>query len=107
MNTIAPEYFWTNVFFLMIGTIGIRISIIAVSGRIQINERWREIFSYIPAAILPAFVAPAVVLHHGHVNWVFGKERLLILVAASLICFLTRSTLATIAFGLVMLYLIS
>lgn len=107
MSVIQPAYFWWNVFFLMIGTIAIRASIIAVSGRIQISERWREIFSYIPAAILPAFVAPAVVLHQGHVEWALGKERLLILVAAGLVCYATRSTLATIAFGLIMLFMIS
>lgn len=104
---IDAQYFWMNVFFLMIGTITIRASIIAMSAKMEINARVRELFSFIPAAILPAFVAPAVFLHQGHVEWIFGKERLLILAFATALCYFTRSTLATIAFGLIALYAIS
>jgi branched-subunit amino acid transport protein len=107
MNAIEPSYFWTNIFFLMIGTISIRASIIAVSGKVEISDRWRELFSFIPAAILPAFVAPAVFLHQGSVEWAQGKERLLILILAAALCWITRSTLATIAFGLCALYLVT
>ncbi len=107
MNTIDSHYFWQNVFFLAIGTIAIRGSVIAISERVKISERVRELFSYIPAAILPAFIAPSLFFHQGHVAWVYGKERFLILILASVVCILTRSTLATIAFGLGALYLVS
>ena len=104
---IESQYFWMNVFCLMVGTITIRASIIVMSAKMEISPRLRELFSYIPAAILPAFVAPAVFLHQGHVQWAFGKERLLILALATPVCYFTRSTLATITFGLVALYIIS
>ncbi len=104
---IEAKYFWLNVFFLMIGTIAIRASVIAMSKRVRISDRVRELFSYIPAAILPAFVAPAVFLHQGHVSWAFGKERMIILAGASVLCYFTRSTLLTIAFGLIALYFVA
>lgn len=104
---IDTQYFWMNVFMLMIGTIVIRASVIAMSAKMEIGARVKELFSFIPAAILPAFVAPAVFLHQGHVEWAHGKERLLILAFATALCYYTRSTLATIAFGLVALYVIS
>lgn len=103
---IDTNYFWTIILLLTAGTIFIRGSIIAVSDRIQISNRAKELFSYIPAAILPAFVAPAVFFHHGHTSWSHGKERLLVLVISFLVCLKTRSTVVTIIFGLVTLYFV-
>ncbi len=104
---IEASYFWTNTFFLAIDTFAIRFSIIAISGRIRITDRVREIFTFIPAAILPAFVAPTAFFHEGSVEWVSGKERLVILLAATALCYFVRNTLATIAFGLAALYLVT
>lgn len=104
---IEAQYFWINIVFLAIGTIVIRGSIIAVSDKIQISDRTKEVFSYIPAAILPAFVAPAVFFHQGSVAWVMGKERLIVLILALVVCFKTRSTVVTITTGLLALYLMT
>lgn len=104
---ITQSYFWMNVLLLALGTLVIRGSIIAVSTKIKISSRLKELFTYIPAAILPAFVAPAVFFHQGSVEWAFGKERTLVLILATLVCALTRSTLATIGFGLSALYLVT
>jgi len=104
---IETQYFWLNVFFLSLGTIAIRGSIIAISHRAVISDRIKELFSFIPAAILPAFVAPAVFFHEGHVQWALGKERLLILILAVVVCYWLRSTLVTVCFGLIALWLVS
>lgn len=104
---IESGYFWTVIFFMSIGTLLIRFSIIAMSSRIQISDRVKELFSYIPAAILPAFIAPSVFFHQGQVAWVFGKERFLVLIISTLVCIFSRSTFATISSGLIALYLIS
>ncbi len=103
---IEQNYFWTNVFLLSVGTLLIRGSIIAISSKVKISDRWREIFSYIPAAILPAFIAPAVFFHQGHADWLYGKERVLILILATIVCYVSKSTMATIACGLIALYFI-
>lgn len=102
---IPPNYYWVNVLLLALGTISIRFSLIAFSGRVKITDRTKEIFSYIPAAILPALIAPMVFFHQGAAEWALGKERALVLVLSTIICALTRSTLLTIIFGLVALYL--
>lgn len=101
---IDSSYFWQNIFFLALGTIAIRGSIIAISGKVKISERLRELFSFIPAAILPAFIAPAVFYHQGQVEWAFHKERLIVLVFATALCIWTRNTLITVVCGLVALY---
>lgn len=104
---IDSGYFWTIVFFLAIGTLAIRGSIIAMSSRIRISDQVRNIFSYIPAAILPAFIAPSVFFHQGQVGWAYGKERLVVLLLSAGVCLYTRSTFLTITFGLIALYCIS
>lgn len=104
-HTIDAPYFWTIIFLMMIGTLTIRGSIIAASARVKIPDRVRELFSYIPAAILPAFVAPSVFFHQGQVEMMLGKERLVVLVLAGALCMWTKSTLSTILFGLIVLFM--
>ncbi len=104
---IESSYFWFILVCLIVGTLTIRGSLIAASSRVKISKRAEELFTYIPAAILPAFIAPFAFFHQGQVHWAQGKERFLVLVAATLVCMWTRSTLATISFGLSALYVIT
>lgn len=103
---IPAQYYWANIALLAVGTFAIRYSLISLSSRVNIPDRTRELFSYIPAAILPALVAPMVFFHNGTVEWVGGKERALVLGLTIVTCALTKSTLATILFGLAALYLV-
>ena len=100
-------YFWTIIGLMSIGTYSIRGSFIFLSTYLKITPRMKEIFSFIPAAILPALVTPAVFFHDGQVEWLFNKERFLILVLATGFWFLTRSMFQTIVFGLSGLYVIT
>lgn len=104
---IEKNYFWSCILFLAIGTFAIRFSIISISSKIKISDRMKSIFSYIPVSILPALIAPMVFFHKGQVSWLVGKERFFVLLVATIVCFLTRSMIATIAFGLTFLYLLT
>ena len=104
---IETPYFWFIFVCLMTGTFIIRGSLIAASSRVKISDRAKDVFSFIPAAILPAFIAPFAFFHDGQAQWVLGKERFLVLVLATAVCMATRSTVATIFFGLSALYVIT
>lgn len=104
---IEPSYFWIVVGFLAVGTIAIRGSIIAISGKVFISDRMRELFTFIPAAIIPAIVAPMVFFHSGKVEWLGGRERLWVLLMATAICYFTRHMVTTVVFGLLTLYLLT
>lgn len=97
---IDARYFWTNILLLAAGTYAIRCSWVALAGRYSVSPRARAVFPYIPAAVLPALVAPAVFLHRGQVASLHGKERLLAALVATVVCFFTRNTLLTILAGL-------
>ncbi len=106
---IEPTYFWTVVALLAVGTLAIRGSIILISstGKFVISDRMRELFSFIPAAIIPAIVAPMVFFHSGKVAWLGYRERLWVLLLAVFVCYFTRHMVATIGFGLLVLYLVT
>lgn len=103
----SQSYFWLNILAIAVGTLMIRGSLIALSQKVRINERTKEIFSFIPAAILPAFIGPAVFFHQGQVSWLYEKERLVVLALATVVCYFFRNTLITVVFGLATLYLIT
>ena len=104
---IEANYFWINIFLLAVSAFGIRFSVIAVSKKLPITDRHKEIFTFIPAAILPAMTSQMVFFHQGQVGGLFGKERLVILLLAGVVCYFTRNLLATVGFGLVALYLLT
>lgn len=104
---IPSEYFWSNILLIAAGTIAIRGSIIAISARVKITERQKEIFTFIPAAILPALTLPMVAFHQGQSQLLHGKERLFVLILATGLCWLTRNLLITIIFGLLLLRYLS
>ena len=104
---IDAQYFWINIMTLGFGTWCIRGSIIFLSHRITINPRIKEVFSFIPSAILPSMIAPMVFFHEGQVDLLAGKERFVVLVFATAVCYFTRSMLGTICFGLGGLFLLT
>lgn len=99
--------FWIILFFMIVGTICIRGSVIAMSSKLTISDRLRELFSYFPAAIFPAFIVPNAFYHQGQSQLFAGKERLMILVLAVAVSLWLRSTTATIVSGLAALYILA
>jgi len=104
MNT---SYFLLNVILLAAGTITIRGFLISLSGKMKISDKMRELFSFIPAAVLPAFIFPATFFHQGVIEAVAGKERFLVLVVSGIIFYFKRNTLLIVSIGLILLYLIN
>lgn len=103
---INGNYFLLNVVALTFGTIFIRGFFIALSGKMKISPKVKELFTYIPAAIFPALIIPATFFHQGAVEWLGGKERFVILLLSSVACYFYRNTLFVICFGLSLLYLV-
>ncbi len=101
---IGSGYFLINVIALTIGTIFIRGFFIALSGKMKISTKVKELFTFIPAAIFPALIMPATFFHKGSVELFLGKERFLILLASAVVCYFIRNTLFIISFGLFLLF---
>ena len=104
---INSNYFLLNVALLVVGTLAIRGSFITISGKMKISPKVKELFTYIPAAILPGLIMPSTFFHHGMVEWLGGNERFLILLASCIACYFYRNTLFVITLGLALLYLVT
>lgn len=101
------KHFWQTIILLAVGTISIRGFFIFLSSKITISKRTRELFTFIPAAILPALLMPMVFFHNGNINFLYGKERFLVLLLAILVCIRTKNMLLTVGFGLFFLYVLN
>lgn len=104
---INNNYFLLNVFALTVGTIMIRGSFIFLSSKMKISPKLKELFSYIPAAILPTLIIPATFFYQGKVDIFGGKERFLILLVSIVAVYFIRNTLFIIIFGLALLYVLT
>lgn len=104
---IDANYFLFITFFMAVGTILIRGSFIALASKMTVSPKVKELFTFIPAAILPALIVPANYFHQGAVAWIGGKERFVILLAASIVCYFVRNTLFIICLGLTLLYCVT
>lgn len=101
------SYFWTVILCLGVATLTIRSSFFFLYSKISIPEKLKKSFTYIPAAVLPALVTPAVFSHQGSIALLGGHERVLALCLAALICYFTKNVFITVASGLGLLFLIT
>ncbi len=101
------EGIWFVILGLALGTFVIRSTFIYLSSRIKISERFKEIFSLIPAAIFPALVVPMTFYHKGTNEIFFYKERFIVLIIATIVCYKYKSVFITIISGLIILYVMS
>ncbi|MEC9281209.1 MAG: AzlD domain-containing protein [Bdellovibrionota bacterium] len=101
------KYFYICIFLLALGTYSIRFSFVGFSKKISLNDQFKKILSYIPAAVLPAMITPMVFFHKGEVANLAGKERFVALVFASVLCFFWRNMLVSLVSGLGLLYILT
>lgn len=99
-------YFWQAVIPLGLGTLLIRCSFLFLGERITLSPTIREIFTFIPAAVLPALAVPMVFFHEGVVESINGKERFIIFLIGVVVCLLSKNILMTILSGLVILFML-
>ncbi len=101
---IEQNYFLTNTLLMIIGTVCIRGSFIAFASRLKITPITRELFTFIPAAILPAIFIPATFFHQGQMALIAGKERFVVLLICLGATYFIRNTLFCVGLGLSLLY---
>ena len=104
-TTYSPAAVWVLLAVIAAGTWGIRVSFIALFGRIETIPDWvLRILKLIPAAVLAALVAPA--LTHGTGDFDLVTARLFAGILAGLVAWRTRNVLATIATGMGALWIL-
>ena len=85
-------------------TFALRLSFIALLGRIEIPPLLGRALRFVPAAVFTAVVIPLLFYVDGAVEVSFGNERLLAGLAAVLIAWRTRSVPLTLVGGMLVLW---
>ena len=77
-----------------------RFSMIALLKKEMFNDRARQVLSYVPTAIFPAIIFPAIFLDNTGLIQIEDNPKILAAVIAMIIGIMTKNILATIFSGL-------
>ena len=91
---------WALIIYCGIITYLTRFSMIAILKKEMFNNRVREVLSYVPSAIFPAIIFPAIFLDESGVFQFEDNPKILAAAIAMIIGILSRNIIATIISGL-------
>lgn len=89
-----------------LGTYLIRLSFILIFQHVQLPNYMDRILRLVPPAVFSAMVLPELLVRDGSIQFAVTNLRLIAGVLAAVIALKTRSVLATIAFGMVILWIL-
>ncbi len=91
---------WALIIYCGLITYLTRFSMIALIKKEMFNDRIREILSYVPSAIFPAIIFPAIFLDNSGLLIFENNPKIIAAIIATIIGIFSRSIIATIFSGL-------
>jgi len=91
---------WALIIYCGLITYLTRFSMIALIKKEMFNDRVREILSYVPSAIFPAIIFPAIFLDSSGSILIENNPKIMAALIATFIGIFSRSIIATIFSGL-------
>ena len=91
---------WSLIIYCGIITYLTRFSMIALIKKEMFNDRIRAILSYVPSAIFPAIIFPAIFINDTGLFQIEDNPKIIAALIAMIIGIFSRSILATIFSGL-------
>ena len=91
---------WALIIYCGIITYLTRFSMIALIKKEMINNKIRQVLSYVPSAIFPAIIFPAIFLDNSGSLLIEDNPKIIAALIATLIGIFSRSIIATIFSGL-------
>ena len=91
---------WALIIYCGLITFFTRFSMIALLKKEMFNDRIREVLSYVPSAIFPAIIFPAVFLDEMGFLQFENNPKILASIIAVIIGILSKNIIATIVAGL-------
>jgi len=99
-------YLWLTILGMGVVTYGLRLSLIALLGRLEVPPLVSRGLRFVPPAVLSAIILPELVQPGGQLNLSLGNVRLLAGLLALLVAWRTRNVLLTVGAGMVGLWLL-
>ena len=91
---------WALIIYCGLITYLTRFSMIALIKKEMFNDRIREVLSYVPSAIFPAIIFPAIFLDNNGSFILENNPKIIAAIIATIIGIFSRSIIATIFSGL-------
>ena len=91
---------WSLIIYCGLITFLTRFSMIALLRKEMFNDRIREVLSYVPSAIFPAIIFPAIFLDNNGSILIEDNPKILAAIIATVVGVFTKNILATIFSGL-------
>ncbi len=91
---------WVLIIYCGLITYLTRFSMIALIKKEMFNDRIREILSFVPSAIFPAIIFPAIFLDNNGLFQIEDNPKIIAAIIAMIIGIFSRSIIATIFSGL-------
>ena len=91
---------WALIIYCGLITYLTRFSMIALLKKEMFNDRTRDILSYVPSAIFPAIIFPAIFLNNSGFIQLDDNPKILASIIAMIIGVFSKNVLATIFSGL-------
>ena len=91
---------WALIIYCGLITYLTRFSMIALIKKEMFNDRIREILSFVPSAIFPAIIFPAIFIDNTGLFQIENNPKIIAAIIATIIGVFTRSIIATIFSGL-------
>ena len=92
---------WTLIIYCGLITFFTRFSMIALLKKEMFNDRIREVLSYVPSAIFPAIIFPAIFLDNSGDLLLEANPKIFAAIIAILVGLITKNVIATIFSGLI------
>mgnify|MGYP001365326733 CR=1 FL=1 len=97
---------WNLIIYCGLITFFTRFSMIALLKKEMFNDRIREVLSYVPSAIFPAIIFPAIFLNNSGAFQIEDNPKIIAAIIAMGIGIFTRNIIATIFSGLASYWII-
>ena len=91
---------WALIIYCGLITYLTRFSMIALIKKEMFNDRVRQVLSYVPSAIFPAIIFPAIFLDNSGSILIENNPKIMAAIIATIIGIFSRSIIATIFSGL-------
>ena len=91
---------WALIIYCGLITFLTRFSMVALLKKEMFNDRVREVLSYVPTAIFPAIIFPAIFLDNNGSFQIEDNPKIIAAIIAMIIGIFSRSIIATIFSGL-------
>lgn len=100
------QTYWIAIILLGVGTFVIRLSFIQVMDRFNPPQVVHRLLRFIPAAVLPAIIAPALCFQGSQLDLTLGNPRLIAGILAALIAWKTKNMILPIVVGMGTLWIL-